>query len=203
VTSLTRVSSSRQQIVRLQYAHYDGRSESIFTFHIFGLFIFKPNKNISGLIALLSSNFPTWSPPKLRHLSSHEPRFFYSLFTAVRGTRYRPSCHKTFYLVAVFKFMAAKIFLQRWKQMFIIRRRISHIITVRADPLVTKLCAKYTYFLTGPRTMHCDWRLQYKAERYNQAQPRRDIDHRGERQHRADRAVSCSNRHGLGTLLHV
>lgn len=51
VTSMTRVSSIRANLqLHSLEAQYDGRSESIFAFHIFGLLIFISNKTISDLI---------------------------------------------------------------------------------------------------------------------------------------------------------
>jgi hypothetical protein len=51
--------------------------------------------------------------------------------------------------------------------------------------------------------MHDDGGLRYNAERYTEAPPGHDIDHQGWRQMTADRAVSSSDRHGGGALLHV
>lgn len=51
-------------------------------------------------------------------------QLFYSLLIPVRFICYQPLCQYCYYLEIIFKFVAARVLLQYWKQMVTARRQI-------------------------------------------------------------------------------
>jgi hypothetical protein len=96
------------------------------------------NLNLTPLLSLLVSKYP---PPQLSNLSYHGYKLVFSRLTSVRILCQQQSCHNSFQLVVIFKFMASKILLH-------ICRRILLILWQSAKVVVTEFCATQTYLLT-------------------------------------------------------
>lgn len=65
-------------------------------------------------------------------------KVFYSLLIQVRFICYQPLCQYCYHLEIIFKFVAASVSLQYWKETIIARRRI---LLIQPKPVVKKLYA--------------------------------------------------------------
>jgi hypothetical protein len=98
-----------------------------FKIRTFWVMYFHLSKSSPGLTVLLSHCISTQPPPYMRHLSCRRTSFSLPCPKDPCVLWYQPACHNCFHLAIIFKFVAAKTLLQRWKPTVSVRRRTALI----------------------------------------------------------------------------